>query len=367
MGGETEPLTGFSWDSGTKRVTAGIALWSDFFLHTKSDGEKVAVVIVDTQGLFDNRTTPFQNTSIFALTTILSSIEILNLSQQIQEDHLHYLMFATEYARFAKRDEDSQKPFQKLLFLIRDWSSDEEYKFGVEGGKRYLEYALTVDATQNEELKSVRTFIQQTFDDLQCSLLPFPGKLVTAKGNGSWILMDEDFRKVLKKFIEDLMKPENLIVKKIEGSKLNGSQTKECIKRFFTHFQSDKIPDAPTLYSSSTEQQLNVLRENCLMKYKSFIDPIKFSLTNEEIASTHEKYKNEVLLFFMNEKKMGNQNQWNKHSKILEEEITKAYKNWKDPLLMILKSKRDDINKDISDRKRQLLSSTRSKPECSVM
>ena len=93
MGDPNEPLSGFSWRSGTKRDTTGIIMWSDIFLHTlETTGEKIAIVIMDTQGLFDNETSPADNSRIFALGTLISSIQILNLVQIVQEDQLQWVI-----------------------------------------------------------------------------------------------------------------------------------------------------------------------------------------------------------------------------------------------------------------------------------
>ena len=101
-------------------------MWNDIFLHTiETNGEKIAIVVMDTQGLFDNETSPMDNSRIFALGTLISSIQVLNLSGVVQEDQLQYLQFATEFAKFAADDSHGTagKPFQNLLFLIRDWVS----------------------------------------------------------------------------------------------------------------------------------------------------------------------------------------------------------------------------------------------------
>lgn len=47
------PLTGFSWKRGSKRDTNGVLMWSDVFLYTNDDGEDIAIILVDTQGLFN--------------------------------------------------------------------------------------------------------------------------------------------------------------------------------------------------------------------------------------------------------------------------------------------------------------------------
>lgn len=53
MGSPYEPLIGFSWKRSSTRETQGIIFWSDVFLHTKESGEKLAIILVDTQGLYD--------------------------------------------------------------------------------------------------------------------------------------------------------------------------------------------------------------------------------------------------------------------------------------------------------------------------
>lgn len=89
MGDENDPLTGFPWRSGRERDTTGIIVWSDVFLHTDpSTGDKIAILVIDTQGLFDKQTTSTENARIFSLSTLISSMQVLNLMQNIQEDHL---------------------------------------------------------------------------------------------------------------------------------------------------------------------------------------------------------------------------------------------------------------------------------------
>jgi len=126
IGDEDEPLSGFSWRSGSIRDTTGIVIWSDVFLHTvERTGEKIAIIVLDTQGLFDNQSSPMDNSKIFALETLISSIQVLNISGVVQEDQLQYLQFATDFAKYAASSSQGMntKCFQNLMFLIRDWVS----------------------------------------------------------------------------------------------------------------------------------------------------------------------------------------------------------------------------------------------------
>lgn len=90
MGNRLEPLTGFSWEAGQDRITTGIVVWSDIFLHQKATGEKLAIVLMDTQGMFDKQSLD-EDYQIFALATWLSSIQIANVKIRIGEDQLQRL------------------------------------------------------------------------------------------------------------------------------------------------------------------------------------------------------------------------------------------------------------------------------------
>ncbi|KAG7248639.1 hypothetical protein CRUP_011211, partial [Coryphaenoides rupestris] len=105
LGEAEEPLTGFSWRGGSERETTGIQIWSEVFLVDKPDGHKVAVLLMDTQGTFDSQSTLRDSATVFALSTMISSM-------------------------------------QSLRFLVRDWSFPYEFPYGQEGGMTFLEKRL---------------------------------------------------------------------------------------------------------------------------------------------------------------------------------------------------------------------------------
>ncbi|TMS04869.1 Atlastin-2 [Larimichthys crocea] len=159
MGGNDEPLTGFTWRGGCERETTGIQIWSEVFVVDKPDGSKVAVLLVDTQGAFDSQSTIKDCATVFALSTMTSSVQVYNLSQNIQEDDLQHLQNTVRLAM----EEIYQKPFQSLMFLIRDWSYPYEHKYGLQGGNNFLEKRLQVKQNQHEELQNVRKHIHSCF------------------------------------------------------------------------------------------------------------------------------------------------------------------------------------------------------------
>ena len=331
MGSDDEPLNGFSWISGTKRDTTGIIMWSDVFLHTiDRSGEKIAIFVMDTQGLFDTESTPTENSRIFALGTLISSIQVLNLKSRIQEDQLQYLQFATEFAKFNvnKKGKMVGKPFQNLTFLIRDWENDEEFEFGMDGGKRYFEEeVLKIKKNQKPELQSVRESIKNSFEKIECCLLPHPGKTVARRKdyNGKWSEMDEDFKIELKKIIESLLLPENMILKKINSQEVTGKELKNHINQYFTIFQSSDVPETKTIYELTVESHMKNLIEKCIDDYKLTIYRNADLVNEKSIPYVHQGCKKRAVKMYDREIKMGNREHEKKFRAILEEKLENLY------------------------------------------
>ena len=91
----------FEWRGGHERMTTGIWMYSEPFVHKAANGEEIAVLIVDTQGLFDNETTMLLTSCIFGLSTLMSSYQVYNVKERIAEDNLQQLALFSEYGRMA--------------------------------------------------------------------------------------------------------------------------------------------------------------------------------------------------------------------------------------------------------------------------
>lgn len=111
-GSETsKERNGFSYKGGSERNTQGIWLWSEpFVLPNKNvEGGKMCVLLMDTQGLFDGQTGQMLTTSIFGISTLLSSYQIYNIDKRLQEDNLQHLALFSEYSRVVFNGDDSQR------------------------------------------------------------------------------------------------------------------------------------------------------------------------------------------------------------------------------------------------------------------
>ncbi|KAG5670807.1 hypothetical protein PVAND_001045 [Polypedilum vanderplanki] len=331
MGLPDEPLTGFSWRAGFARDTSGILIWNDVFLYTvPNTGENIAIIVMDTQGLFDNQTTVVNNSRIFALGSLFSSIQVLNLNGVVEENQLQYLQFATEYAKLAmKENENFGKPFQNLMFLIRDWAYITDYTYGIEGGEGYMKRFLG-ETSSNKEIKSVREHIHNSFENLGCFLLPYPGEFVSGRSgqyDGNWRLMKPEFKIELEILIQYLLSPNRLIVKKINGMTLNGAKYLEFMRIYLNIFKSTDLPKPKTLLEASIEVQMNSIADECFHKYIEQISLQKIDNLND-IYNVHRQCKILAFNLFKNSKKISNFKYEIKYKEILDERIEEFYTNW---------------------------------------
>ncbi|XP_036190707.1 atlastin-2 isoform X5 [Myotis myotis] len=309
IGGNNEPLTGFTWRGGCERETTGIQVWNEVFVIDRPDGTKVAVLLMDTQGAFDSQSTIKDCATVFALSTMTSSVQVYNLSQNIQEDDLQHLQLFTEYGRLAM-EEIYQKPFQTLMFLIRDWSYPYEHSYGLEGGKQFLEKRLQVKQNQHEELQNVRKHIHNCFSNLGCFLLPHPGLKVATNPSFDGRLkdIDEDFKRELRNLVPLLLAPENLVEKEISGSKVTCRDLVEYFKAYIKIYQGEELPHPKSM--------LQVCGGD-----KPYIAP-------SDLERKHLDLKEVAIKQFRSIKKMGGDDFCRRYQDQLEAEIEETYANF---------------------------------------
>lgn len=264
----------FAWKGGNERQTTGIWMWSEPFIRKSShctgragsnddddDDDGVAVLLMDTQGMFDNETTMSLTAQIFGLSTLVSSFQIYNVEKRIGEDNLQHLALFSEYGRMAlsegsdaetgveendnksKHNTDANgleiegaadnkskshhttaaaaphcKPFQRLQFLIRDYQNYDLEDFDWEDGesdfystthefkekyfaevkKHTRAYLGTViNERASSDLQVTRNQIQRCFQSVDCFLLPHPGAPVTKKTYNGKINLIDPFFRAL--------------------------------------------------------------------------------------------------------------------------------------------------------------------------
>mmetsp|Transcript_4743 Transcript_4743/g.7209 ORF Transcript_4743/g.7209 Transcript_4743/m.7209 type:complete len:609 (+) Transcript_4743:156-1982(+) len=285
---------GFDWRGGSDRNTTGIWMWSEpHFISAKSSGKKenIAVILVDTQGMFDHETTMALTASIFGLSTLLSSYQIYNVDKRIQEDNLQQLALFSEYARMAmtthddddagkktsSSSEDVEKPFQLVEFLVRDWQHfDEEDDFDLME-KEVDDYLEKVIADRDvKDLQETREQILGCFEKVSCYAMTHPGFAVTKKKyNGDVKKVDETFLALLDRYCHRVFHADNIRAKKIHGRELTAVELGAYIKAYAGLFSTGAhFPEASTLLEATAGANNTNAVHMSVREYKDRMDRI---------------------------------------------------------------------------------------------
>lgn len=334
MGPEDVPLEGFSWRGGSERDTTGILMWSHVYIATLPSGEKVAVILLDTQGTFDSESTVRDCATVFALSTMLSSIQVYNLSQNIQEDDLQHLQLFTEYGRLALAD-TGKKPFQRLQFLVRDWSFPYEADYGEEGGQKILERRLQISDKQHPELQSLRQHIKSCFSEIDCFLMPHPGLKVATnpKFDGRLKDIEPDFKDGLSKLVPILLAPENLLLKEISGQQVKAKELVQYFKSYLNLFSGDELPEPKSMLVATAEANNLSAVAAAKEMYSNLMDGVcggnQPYLNASQLESEHMKIKQKAIEQFSSKRKMGGEEFSGSYKEKLELDIDEEYDKFK--------------------------------------
>ncbi|XP_077966185.1 uncharacterized protein LOC120335724 isoform X1 [Styela clava] len=280
---------GFDWKRGSHPHRNGINVWPEIFDVPLENGKKISVMIVYTQGLFDNNNTPDTNAKIMSISTLLCSHQILNIQNRLQERDLEHLQLSVEYACVAVglqegRDERGKQKttFQKLTFLIRDWVNDDEYQYG-NGGDEYLDRILKVKS-KSKTVNQVKESGHRAFNEVKGFLMPPPGKGVY-KGEKS-TLTNADIKPIFREYTmqltETALHPRNLISKQMFGKPISASALTNLLAAVSKSFRDRKLPEIGTMLENTVRAYNDEAVQRAVRRYKE----VMTELVHEEIADT---------------------------------------------------------------------------------
>lgn len=312
LGDDDSPLEGFTWRGGSERETTGILLWSEPFMCKLKNGTEVAVLLMDTQGAFDSESTVRDCATVFALSTMISSVQVFNLSQNIQEDDLQHLQLFTEYGRLALEANDNEsKPFQVLEFLVRDWSYPYDASYGHDGGVKILEKRLQISDRQHPELQQLRKHIKSCFTKIGCFLMPHPGLKVATNPHFDGRLKDieVDFKDKLKELVPALLGRDNLIVKEINGCQVTCRDLVEYFKAYIKIYQGEELPEPKSMLHATAEANNLAAVSSAKSQYVKEMEEIcggdRAYINPTELEREHIRCLDRSIQLFKSARKMG--------------------------------------------------------------
>nr|XP_039264791.1 atlastin-2-like isoform X2 [Styela clava] len=160
---------GKSPDIDRKSDKPVIRIWDDLIMINTESGEKIGVLIMESIVALDDKEVIKEHNSVKLLTWSLlaSSISIVNISRRMQKCDLENLQISMDYALAVAAKKATSLKLHSVMFLVQDWMGTNKYRFGIDGGKSYLE-ELSSQSETRETLKHLKS--AQT--EMECFLLP---------------------------------------------------------------------------------------------------------------------------------------------------------------------------------------------------
>lgn len=291
-------------------------MWSRPFIRTLPSGEKVAVILMDTQGLYDGKVNKMITTAIFALSTLISSHVIYNMVREVGEDDLENLALFTEYGRRAQelqqegyehavrsgenaddaimaaaeaadashafrgaaaaaggaaseaptakrrnaraaRPERAVPPFQRIDFLVRDTvlhaaEAGDDIDVGMAKEEMVHYLDSLMNRTTTSDNRALRDQITACYEEIGCYLLPNPGKPVTRLNYGGQLNLVDEDFKQIVSLMIHEVFNVTLAPKKINGRMVNARQMGRYMDVYSQLFASGMGMPKPTTIIEAT-------------------------------------------------------------------------------------------------------------------
>ena len=129
-------------------------------------------------------------------------------------------------------EQNERNPFQRLIFLIRDFDFP-DYEYGYHDNSkstterknfcRDVFIKTSAGVEKPPESVFVREEIQRSYKDVSCFLMPYPGRQFARDDSKP---TDPDFEVCMKEFVEILLSPANLETKRIGEQEVTGNEFK---------------------------------------------------------------------------------------------------------------------------------------------
>lgn len=106
-----------------------------------------------------------------------------------------------------------------------------------------------------KENAALREHIKCCFDDVQCYLMPHPGRTVATSPtfNGRLSDIDPEFVEQLRDYVPHVLEPSRLKVKMINGQAVTCKELVEYLRAYVKIFKGEGFPKPVSIYSATAE------------------------------------------------------------------------------------------------------------------
>lgn len=333
---------GFRFKGGMDICTTGIWVWSEPFIRN-IQGQPTAVLLMDTQGAWDGKMSKEQSATIFGLTAILSSKQVYNIKNQIQENYVENLAFFMEFAQAALRQAansmpekmkqavNEKKPFQTLQFLVRDWEHFEDDWTMAQCQEQVMKHLATHTDPKEVVENSTVIALHDLFHDIRCFCMPHPGlKITKATWSGDVADIGNDFVRFADALAGDIF-DQHLDVKAIIGSELS-TLTFGMIVRNFVEAFHNTTPMAMTFCQAITNSSVLIAKEQAMKSYQKKMDDIQRAkpggYPEEELKDKNEKILADVHRDYTSQAVFGSQEVINESWDTIKNDLKTLYERY---------------------------------------
>ncbi|KAL1433456.1 hypothetical protein MTO96_012572 [Rhipicephalus appendiculatus] len=183
------------------------------------------------------------------------------------------------------------KPFQRLVFLVRDSNNG---LYGADAGRVLLEKRLEATQDMRPELQQLPKYIRGNFSNIECFLLPYPGKEVATKNSYDGCLkdIDEDFKDHLQEFVRRILEPSHLVVKQINGKKISCQELLAYFKAYVQVFRSGELPEPKSMLQATAEASHLTAKDKAAKVYLAVMsNELQGYYERQRIAEQHRLNK----------------------------------------------------------------------------
>jgi len=237
--------------------TRGLWIWGEPVIQT-IDGEEVAVLFIDSEGLFSSNMTESYDAKIFAISSLLSSLLIYNTIHNIDQSYIDYIEILARRAQlFSMKMElknADQKPdkkdvelmkFPPLIWVIQD------FVLTLEEGVSPSKWLNDMLKTPNKDGKSSSS-IPDIFESIECKPLFYPVTQDPMKLRHLDKVNSEELNSDYKVDVKDLREYvlNNVAVKKRGPAKMNGPLLIMLLRSLVQGANEGHFPTVPSVWDS---------------------------------------------------------------------------------------------------------------------
>jgi hypothetical protein len=300
---------GFGVGPTINPCTKGLWIWNQPIYTQTSDGQDVAAIIIDSEGLgaFDEDAN--HDTRIFMLALLLSSYFIYNSVGSIDENAISNLSLVVNLTKQLQVKTNESEPdveemahyFPSFLWVLRDFALKLEDANGNPiNSRQYLEGALKEQKGISDNIESknrIRRLITHFFQDRDCFALIRPSEDERTLQNLNTVsenMLRPDFVtqvEALRRLVYRKLKPKTL-----NGNFVNGEMLAGLAKAYSEAINKGGVPTIEGAWTAVCNSECQKVASDCMVEYeKVFKSELQEPLSDEELLKLNEELYAQII------------------------------------------------------------------------